>query len=159
MFFRNFGGVLSWSYIKRFVWYNLYDSHLTFKFSLRLHYHTSCSYRAHKSCSYRLFSLQEFKQNDLRTSCSSIDYCTNFREQQVKKKLKKRIVRVKLWLKRRKNLEFYETLLAELWLECQCNYHILLRMTSEDFEEVFQLMKADITKENVKMIELIPLRL
>ena len=28
--------VLNWSYIKRFVWYNLYDSQPVFKFSLRL---------------------------------------------------------------------------------------------------------------------------
>ena len=35
----------------------------------------------------------------------------------VKKKRKKRRVCVKPWLKRRKNLEFYETLLAELLLE------------------------------------------
>ena len=59
-------------------------------FNLRLHYHTSCSYRVHKSCSYKVFSLQEFKQNDSRTSCSSSNYCTNFREKQVKKKQKKR---------------------------------------------------------------------
>ena len=80
------GKELSRSYIKRFVWYNLYHSQSVFKFSLRLHYHTSCSYRVHKSCSYRVFSLQEFKQNDSRTSCSSSNYCTNFREKQVKKK-------------------------------------------------------------------------
>ena len=49
-------------------------------------YTTSCSYRVHKSCSYKVFSLQEFKQNDLITSCSSSNYCSNFRERQVKKK-------------------------------------------------------------------------
>ena len=32
-------------------------------------------------------------------------------------------------------------------------------MTSEDFEEIFQLIKDDVTKENTKMRELIPLRL
>ena len=31
-------------------------------------HHASCFYQVHKSCSYRLFSLQELKQNDLRTS-------------------------------------------------------------------------------------------
>ena len=35
-------------------------------------------------------------------------------------------------LKRRKNLEFYETLLAEIWF-----YKIYFRMTSENFEEMF----------------------
>ena len=32
-------------------------------------------------------------------------------------------------------------------------------MTSENFEEIFQLIKDDITKENIKMRELIPSRL
>ena len=122
--------MLSPSYIKRFEWYNLYDSQSVFKFSLRLHYHTSCSCRVHKSWSYRVFSLQEFKQNDSRTSYSSSNYCTNFWEKQVKEKEKKKEDCVKLWLKRRKNLEFYETLLAELRLEYEYNYNILLRSTS-----------------------------
>ena len=43
------------SYIKRFVWYSLYDSQSVFRFSLLLHYHTSCSYQVYKSCSYGLF--------------------------------------------------------------------------------------------------------
>ena len=65
---------------------------------------------------------------------------------------------VKPWLKRRKNLEFYETLLAELRLKEEYNYNILLRMTSVKFEEIFQLTKDDLTKENTKMRELIPPR-
>ena len=66
---------------------------------------------------------------------------------------------MKPWLKRRKNLEFYETLLAELRLKDEYNYNIILRMTSENFEEIFQLIKDDITKENTKLRELIPPRL
>ena len=57
-------------------------------------------------------------------------------------------------LKRRKNLEFYETLLAELWLEDKHNYNILLQMTPENLKEIFQLIKDDITKENTEMREL-----
>ena len=57
-------------------------------------------------------------------------------------------------LKRRKNLEFYETLLAELWLEDKHNYNILLQMTSENLKEIFQLIKDDITKQNTEMGEL-----
>ena len=53
---------------------------------------------------------------------------------------------MKPWLKRRKNLEFYETLPAELQLEDEYNYNIILLMTSENFEEIFQLIKDDITK-------------
>ena len=103
--------------------------------------------------------LQEFKQNDSKTGCSSNNYCTNFREKQVIEKEKKRRVSVwKPWLKRRKKLEFYETLLAQLPLEDEYNYNILLRMTSENFEETFKLIKNDITKENTKMRELIPPR-
>ena len=71
-----------------------------------------------------------------------------------KAKQKKGRVCVKPWLKRRKNLEFYETLFAELWLEDKQNYNILLRMTSENLKEIFQLIKDDITKENTEMREL-----
>ena len=66
---------------------------------------------------------------------------------------------MKLWFKIRKNLEFYETLLAELQLEEEYNYNILLRMTSENFEEIFQLIKDNIPKENTNLRELIPPRL
>ena len=58
---------------------------------------------------------------------------------------------VKPWLNRRKNLEFYETLLAELRLEEKYNYITLLRMTSENFEEIFHLIKDEITEENTKL--------
>ena len=58
---------------------------------------------------------------------------------------------MKAWLKRRKNLELYGTLLVELRLEQEYNYNILLRMTSENFEEIFQLIKDDIPKENINL--------
>ena len=82
-------------------------------YGVLLNHHTSCSYQIHKSCFYRLFSLQE---NDLRTSISS---CKS------RKKRKKRGVYVKPWLKRRKNVELYGTLLAELPLKEEYNYNIL----------------------------------
>ena len=66
---------------------------------------------------------------------------------------------MKLWLKGRKNLQFYETLLAELWLDEECNYKNYFQMTSENFDKIFQLIKDDITKENTKMRDLIPHRL
>ena len=66
---------------------------------------------------------------------------------------------MKPWLKRRKNLGFYETLLAELLLEEEYNYNILLRMTSENSEEIFQQIKDDIPKEKTKLKELIPPKL
>ena len=66
---------------------------------------------------------------------------------------------MKPWLKRRKDLDFYETLLAEQWLEDKYNENILLRMTSEHFEDIFQLIKDKITKGNTKLRELIPPRL
>ena len=50
-------------------------------------------------------------------------------------------------------------LLAEMRLEDEYNYNIILRMTSENFEEIFQLIKDDITKENTKLRELILPRL
>ena len=80
-------------------------------------------------------------------------------QQQGKENERKKEVYVKAWLKRRKNLELYGTLLAELRLEEEYNYNILLRMTSENFEEIFQLIKDDIPKENTNLRELIPPRL
>ena len=66
---------------------------------------------------------------------------------------------MKSWLKRRKNLELHGTLLAELRLEEEHNYNILLKMTSENFDEIFQLIKDGIPKENSNLRELIPPRL
>ena len=138
--------VYSRSYIKWFVWYNLHGSQSTFKVLWRFHYHTNCSYQVHKISFYRLFSLQQSKQNDLRTSCSS---------SKLRKRRKKRRVYMKPWFRRRKNWELYETLLAELRLEEEYNYNILLRMTCENFEEIFQLIKTDISKGKSNLRELI----
>ena len=66
---------------------------------------------------------------------------------------------MKLWLKRKKKRELYGTLLAELRLEEQYNYNILSRMTSENFKEIFQLIKNDVPKENINLRELILPRL
>ena len=66
---------------------------------------------------------------------------------------------MKSWLKRRKNLELHGILLAELRLEEEYNYNILLKMTSENFDEIFQLIKDGIPKENSNLRELIPPRL
>ena len=44
-------------------------------------------------------------------------------------------------------------------LEDQYSYKILLQTTSENFEEIFQLIKDDITKENTEIRELILPRL
>ena len=66
---------------------------------------------------------------------------------------------MKPWYKRRKNLRFHEILLAELWLEDEYNLKFYLSMTSKNFEEMFQLIKNNITKENTKMREIIPPRL
>ena len=76
-----------------------------------------------------------------------------------RKSRQKKKVWVKPWLKRRQSLVVFETLLAELRLEDERNYKNYLRMTSENFEELFQLIKDDIRKENTKMREPIPPRL
>ena len=77
-----------------------------------------------------------------------------------RKRKKKRRVWVKTWLKtwlkRRNNLQYYETLLQELRSEGKFDYNILLRMTSENFEEIFHLIKYDKTIENTEITELIP---
>ena len=69
-------------------------------------------------------------------------------QQQINQKERRKEVYVKAWLKKGKSLELYGTLLAELRLEEEYNNHILLRMTSENFEEIFQLVKDNIPKEN-----------
>ena len=72
-------------------------------------------------------------------------------EKNKSKKKKKKRVCVKPWFKRRKDLEHYETLLPELRLEDEYNYKILLQMTFENFEEIFQLTKDDKTKQSTEM--------
>ena len=78
------------------------------------------------------------------TSCSSSSSSSESRK-------KRNQSHVKPWHKRRKNLE--------LWLEEEYNYNIRLQMTSENFEEIFQLTKDDIPKENTNLRELIPPKL
>ena len=82
-----------------------------------------------------------------------------FKKKKKRKSRQKRNVWVKPWCKRRQSLGVYETLLAELQLEDECNYKSYLRMTSENFEKIFQLIKVYIRKENTKMREPIPPRL
>ena len=82
-----------------------------------------------------------------------------FKKKKKRKSRQKRNVWVKSWFKRRQSLGVYETLLAELQLEDECNYKSYLRMTSENFEKIFQLIKVYIRKENTKMREPIPPRL
>ena len=64
---------------------------------------------------------------------------------------------MKPYLIRRKNFE-EETLHVELLLEEEYS-SILVRMTSENTEETFQLLKDDIPKEKTKLREIIPPRL
>ena len=65
---------------------------------------------------------------------------------------------MKPWLKKRKNVELYGTLLAELLLEEEYHFNILLRIT-EIFEEIIELIKVNIPKENPSLRELIPTKL
>ena len=66
---------------------------------------------------------------------------------------------MKPWLERKKNLGFYETFLAEL-PEDEYNNKNYLRMTSKNFEKMFQLtLKDNLTKENTKMRDSNPLKL
>ena len=75
-----------------------------------------------------------------------------------RKKRQNRKVGMKPWLKRRKNVRFYESLHAELGLEDECDYENYLRMTSENISEIFQLIKDGITKENTNMRDPLTLR-
>ena len=72
---------------------------------MRLHFHTSCSYRVLKSYSYRVFSLQEFKQNDQKHAAAVVIIALP--KKQVKEKRDNRKVCMKPWLKIRKIVGFY----------------------------------------------------
>ena len=112
--------------------------------------------------SYKSFILtsQKLLLQVIEASGVQVKWLKNkLQQQQVKKKERKKEIFVKAWLKRRKNLELYGTLLAELQLEQEYNYNILLWMTSESFEEIFQLIKDDITWEDINLRDLIPPRL
>ena len=136
--------LLSRSYIKRFVWYNLHDSQSALRFSLCLHYHTSCSYWVVKfvHTAYSIFrSLNAMSE---KQAAAAIIIALLWKKKKKKKKRKsrqKRKVWVKPWLKSRQSLGVYETLLAGLQLQDECNYKNYLRMTSENFKEIFQLIK------------------
>ena len=150
---------LSQSYIKRFLWYNLYDSHSVLRFSLHLHYHTGCSYRVKKICSNRLLNLQKSEHNEWETSCSSYNYCPTFKKEEKEIKTKREKRGWNFGLKEGKALGVYKTFLAEFRFERECNYKNYLWMTSENFEEIFQVINDDIRKEKAKMREAIPPRL
>ena len=60
-----------------------------------------------------------------------------------------------LGLKEEKTQNFMEFWLVELRLEEEYNYNILLRMTSKNFEEIFQLIKGGIHEENTNLRELV----
>ena len=99
------------------------------------------------SCSYRVFSLKSSSKMIQEQAAAAVIIGLIFEKNKSRKKRTKRRVCVKPQLKRRKNLEFYETvefykiLLAELRLGDVYNYNILLQMASENFEEIFQLIR------------------
>lgn len=71
--------------------------------------------------------------------------------QKRKTKRRKRKCWVKPWLARRPKLGIYETLLSELRLEEENEYKNYLRMSTENFDELFRLVEKDITKQNTIM--------
>ena len=71
----------------------------------------------------RLFSLREVNQNDSKQAVAAVTVALISEKNKLKKKRLK--VCMKPWLKRRKNLGIYETLLAELRLGDKYNWNIL----------------------------------
>ena len=125
------------SYIKRFAWSNLYDSQSLFRFSLRLHFHTSCSYRVHISCSYRVFSLQEFYQNESRTNFSCINTALISMHSKSLKKRQKREVGMNRDLKGEKTLDFRKFLLAQLQLGDKYNHKTIYEWLLKTLKKYF----------------------
>ena len=75
----------------------------TIRFSLRLHFHTSCLYRLHESCSYRLFSLAPYAKCLSKMSqekAKAVVIALISEKNKSRKKRKKRKVGIKLWLKK-----------------------------------------------------------
>ena len=93
--------------------------------------HTNCSYQIHKSRSYQGGLNKNFL---VCTEYSAFKCLSKISQEKNKsrKKRQKRKVGLEPWLKRRKNLGFYETLLPELRLEHKYNYKNYLRMTSKN---------------------------
>ena len=60
-----------------------------------------------------------------------------------------------LGLKEEKTQNFMEFWFVKLRLEEEYNYNILLRMTSKNFEEIFQLIKGGIPEENTNLREIV----
>ena len=59
-------------------------------------------------------------------------------------------------MSRRTNLGVYDTLLQELRSEDEGEYRKFLRMTPENFDELLELIKADISKYDTNMRDSIP---
>ena len=72
-----------------------------------------------------------------------------------KKKRKKQIVWVKPWLQRRSCLGCFDTLLKELRSEDEAEYKRFLRVTTQIFDKLLELVE-DITKENTRFSDAIP---
>ena len=98
-------------YIKRFVWYNLYDSQLVLK--------CVCTIIHVVHTEFKKVVLPEnsaFKNSSkmIRKQAAALIIIALISEKnKLREKRKKGRVCVKLWLKSRKKLEFYETLLAK----------------------------------------------
>ena len=91
-----------------------------------LHYHTSCSYRVQKNVLTDYSAFKSSSKIIQEQAAAAVIIALISEKSKSREKEKKRRICVKPWLKRKKNLEFYETLLAELRLEDEHNYNILL---------------------------------
>ena len=63
---------------------------------------------------------------------------------------------VKPWLKRREERGIYDTLVREFRLEEELEYKKFLGMDPNTFDELFQLIEANIAKQNTVMRDAIP---
>ena len=77
-------------------------------------------------------------------------------KKQKKRKRRQRCEWVKPWLRRRRELGTYDTLLEEFRVEDQFEYQKFLRMSPEIFNELLEKVEPLITKENTVMRDAIP---
>ena len=86
--------------------------------------------------------------SDSECAAAAIDFAVLLKRRK-KSKRKKRSAWVKPWLQKRTQLGIYDTLLQELRLEEEEDYKKFLRMSTETFDELLQLISNDIPQTSL----------
>ena len=80
-----------------------------------------------------------------------IAICTEEEEEEERATTRVRTEWVKPWLQRRKSRGFYDQLVSELRIEEEDIYKNYLRMKPEHFDEILDIIRNDISKQNTHL--------